>query len=107
MASRPPRLHRVIIPVSNIDHAARFYTELLGIHGEREVWDINVRRTGCRHRRIQIYHDKRGTELGSAKERTRCIDKPSIIQNRFSALHERLTPHRPVASEIRVTRMSF
>ena len=35
MASRPPRLYRVIIPVSNIDHAARFYTELLGIHGER------------------------------------------------------------------------
>ncbi len=31
----PPRLYRVILPVSNIDEAAAFYCYLLGIPGER------------------------------------------------------------------------
>ena len=30
-----PRLYRVILPVSDIDHAARFYAQVLGFDGER------------------------------------------------------------------------
>src|SRR5687767_819458 len=30
-----PRLYRVIVPVSDIDRAAKFYGELLGIEGKR------------------------------------------------------------------------
>lgn len=35
MSVVPPRLFRVILPVSNIDRAAEFYTRLLGAPGER------------------------------------------------------------------------
>ncbi len=30
-----PRLYRVVVPVSDIDHAAKFYGELLGVEGKR------------------------------------------------------------------------
>jgi len=33
--AKPPRLFRVIVPVSDLDRAARFYGELLGIEGKR------------------------------------------------------------------------
>jgi catechol 2,3-dioxygenase-like lactoylglutathione lyase family enzyme len=35
MASAAPRLYRVILPVSDIDRAASFYSELLGAEGRR------------------------------------------------------------------------
>ena len=33
--SRPPRLYRVILPVGDIERAASYYTELLGLEGMR------------------------------------------------------------------------
>ena len=30
-----PRLYRIIVPVGDIDRAARYYTELLGLEGRR------------------------------------------------------------------------
>jgi catechol 2,3-dioxygenase-like lactoylglutathione lyase family enzyme len=35
MATTTPRLFRVILPVADIDHAARFYGVILGIEGRR------------------------------------------------------------------------
>jgi catechol 2,3-dioxygenase-like lactoylglutathione lyase family enzyme len=35
MSTHPPRLYRVIIPVSDIERAQEFYTALLSIEGER------------------------------------------------------------------------
>ena len=35
MSASPPRLFRVILPVSDIDRAASFYETVLGVKGER------------------------------------------------------------------------
>ena len=62
----PPRLFRVILPVSDIDEAAAFYTVLLGMPGIR-VWSN-------RH-----YFDCAGTILAA------CSRRPTASTGRFAA----------------------